>query len=304
MDRWQAMRIFVKVAEMGGFSKAAYEMNTSAPVVTRAIAGLEQAIGARLLTRTTRAMKLTESGLRYVEDCRRILSDLEKAEAAAAGCYTKPAGTLTVTALPLFGQTYVLPILAEYLDKHSDMRANALFVERPVNLVEEGVDVAFCVGQLPDSRLCTLKVGSVRRVICGSPSYLSKYGVPSDPSDLKDHRVVISTAGRESAEWRFAGEKRVAVQPNLLCSTNEAALAAAKMGWGLTRVYQYKISDALLDGRLRIVLSEHEEPPLPIHVLYCDGRRAPAKVKTFLKLAVARLRANHFSDPVPALNRG
>lgn len=292
MDRWQAMRVFVKVAETASFAETARHLHMSPPAVTRAVAGLEEAIGARLFVRTTRSVKLTEAGRRYVEDCRRILADIVEAEAAAAGSYATPSGTLAITASVLFGHMHVLPIITDYLDAYPTMAARTLFVDRPVNIVEEGIDVAIRIGHLPDSGFTAARVGAVRRVICGSPGYFDRHGVPTAPADLKDHRIAISTGAFASPEWRFARDQRVTIHPTLQSNTNEAGITAALAGWGLTRVLHYQIGPALLDGRLQIVLADHEEPPLPIHVLYPEGRHAPAKVRTFVDMAVARLRAN------------
>lgn len=292
MDRWQSMRIFVKVAETASFAEAARHLHMSAPAVTRAVAALEEMIGARLFVRTTRSVKLTEAGNRYVQDCRRILSDLVEADAAAAGSYATPSGTLAITASALFGQMYVLPVVTEFLDIYPSMAARTFFVDRPVNIVEEGVDVAVRIGHLPDSGFAAVKVGTVRRVVCGSPAYFEKYGIPEVPLDLKDHRIAASTSAWASPEWRFAGDHRVTIHPTLSCNTGEAAISTAVAGWGLTRVLHYQIGPALLQGSLQIVLSEYEEPPLPIHVLHPEGRYAPAKVRSFVDLAVSRLRAN------------
>lgn len=292
MDRWQVMRIFVKVAETASFAEAARHLQMSAPAVTRAVASLEEIIGARLFIRTTRSVKLTDAGSGYFEDCRRILADIAEAEAAAAGSYATPTGTLTVTAAAMFGNMYVLPILTEYLDTYPAMLGRTLFVDRLVNIVEEGADVAVRIGHLPDSGFTAIRVGSVRRVICGSPAYFEKHGVPRTPADLKDHRIAASTGAWSSPEWRFANDQRVTVQSSLQCNTNDAVISAAVSGWGLTRVVHYQIGPALLKGRLQIVLADCEEPPLPIHVLYPEGRHSPAKVRAFVDLAVARLRGN------------
>ncbi|RVT93050.1 LysR family transcriptional regulator [Sphingomonas crocodyli] len=290
MDRWQAMRIFVKVAETESFVAAARDMHVSAPVVTRAIASLEALIGTRLLVRTTRSVKMTEAGVRYFDDCRRILSDIAEAEAAAAGSYATPAGTLAVTASAMFGQIYVLPIVTKYLDAHPTMSARTFFVDRPVNIVEEGIDVAIRIGHLPDSGFSAIKVGTVRRVIVGSPAYFDRHGIPETSADLKHHRIAAATSAWGSPEWRFANDQRVTVNAVLQCNTNDAAIAAAKAGWGLTRVLHYQVGPALQAGELQIVLADNEEPPLPIHVMHPEGRHAPAKVRAFVDLAVSRLR--------------
>ena len=292
MDRWQAMRIFVKVAETESFADTARQMFMSAPAVTRAVASLEDLIGARLFVRTTRSVKMTEAGARYFDDCRRILADIAEAEAAAGGSYATPTGTLYITASVLFGQMYVLPIVTRYLDTYSTVKAKTLFVDRPVNIVDEGIDVAIRIGHLPDSGLTAIKVGTVRRVMCGSPKYFERYGVPKSPADLKDHRIAASTAAWASPEWRFADDQRVMVEPVLQCNTNEAVIHSAREGWGLTRVLHYQIGPALMAGELQIVLGEYEEPPMPIHILHPEGRHAPAKVRTFVDMASASLREN------------
>lgn len=292
MDRWQAMRIFVKVAETESFAATARQLHMSAPAVTRAVAALEDLIGGRLFVRTTRSVKLTEPGRRYLEDCRRILSDIVEAEAAAAGSYAAPSGTLYVTASALFGQMYVLPIIHEYLATYPAMSGRLLFVDRPVNIVEEGIDVAIRIGHLPNSGFSAIKVGTVRRVVCGAPAYFDAHGIPLVPADLRDHRIAASTSAWASPEWRFAGDQRVTVNSWLQCNTNDAAITTALAGSALTRVLHYQIGPALLEGRLQIVLADYEEPPLPIHVLHPEGRHAPAKVKAFVDLAVSRLREN------------
>lgn len=292
MDRWQAMRIFVKVAETESFADAARQMHMSPPAVTRAVAALEDVVGARLFVRTTRSVKMTEAGTRYFEDCRRILADIAEAEAAAGGSYAIPTGILSVTASVMFGQMYVLPIVTEFLNAYQGMRAQTLFIDRPVNIVDEGIDVAIRIGHLADSSFTAIKVGTVRRVVCGSPAYFERHGIPNTPTDLRHHRIVVPTSAWASPEWRFANEHRVTIDPVLQCNTNEAAITSAREGWGLTRVLHYQIGPALVAGDLQIVLSEYEEAPLPIHVLHPEGRHAPAKVRAFVDMAVSRLRSN------------
>jgi DNA-binding transcriptional LysR family regulator len=294
MDRWQAMRVFVKVAETGGFAEAARRLYMSAPAVTRAIASLEDAIGARLLIRTTRSVKLTEAGQRYLIDCQRILADLADAEAAAAGSYTTPSGTLVVTAPVLFGQMHVLPIVMDYLSQHPAVMAQTLFLDRVTNLVEEGIDVAIRIGRLPDSELNAIRVGTVRRVVCASPSYLAEHGEPLTPAGLADHRVIANLSAWPSLEWRFGGEHKTSIniQPRLVSNLNEATIAAAMEGWGLTRVLSYQVEAAVRDGRLRIVLADFEEGPLPVHVVHAGGRAPSAKIRSFVDFTVERLRAD------------
>ena len=293
MDRWQAMRVFVKVAETGSFSEAARRLFMSPPAVTRSIASLEDMIGARLLTRTTRSVKLTEAGQRYFADCQRILAELADAEAAAAGSYATPSGTLVVTAPVLFGQMHVLPIVMDYLARFPAVTAQTLFLDRVTNLIEEGMDVAIRIGQLPDSELNAVRVGTVRRVVCASPAYLATHGEPLTPADIGDHRIIANVSAWPSLEWRFGRERKtsVSVHPRLICNLNEATIAAAVEGWGLTRVLSYQVEDAVRQGRLRIVLADFEEGPLPIHIVHAGGRAPSAKIRSFVDFAAARLRA-------------
>ena len=294
MDRLHAMKVFLKVVECRGFAGAGRQLQMSPPAVTRAVAALEEVIGARLLIRTTRTVKLTEAGTRYAEDCRRILADLAESEASAAGSHAKPSGTLVVTASVLFGQIYVLPIILDFLDQHPAVSGRALFLDRVVNLVEEGVDVAIRIAHLPDSEYHAVRVGSVRRVICAAPAYLKKHGIPATPADLAGHTIIAATATLASPEWRFGRERKtsVAVQPRLTTTTIESAIIAASGGWGLTRVLSYQVAQAVVEKKLQIVLAEFEEEPLPIHVVYPEGRKASAKVRAFVEFAAERLRAN------------
>ena len=297
MDRWHAMRVFAKVAETGGFAPAARLLDMSPPAVTRSVAALEALIGTRLLVRTTRTTKLTEAGARYYDDCRRILADIDEAEAAAAGSYATPTGTLTVTASVLFGQMYVLPVVAEFLDRHRAAAARTLFVDRVTNLVDEGIDVAIRIGPLRDSGYRAIHVGSVRRVIVASPAYLERAGVPREPVDLERHDIIASEAARATNDWAFGTSPGVvAVKPRLTCNNNATAILAAIDGRGLARVLSYQVAPALAAGQLVTVLAEHEQAPWPVHVVHAEGRRVTAKVRAFVDLAVERLRGNALLD--------
>ncbi|MCA9660645.1 MAG: LysR family transcriptional regulator [Myxococcales bacterium] len=289
------MRVFVRVAECRGFAEAARQLGISRAAVTRAVSALEERLGVRLLSRTTRSVSLTEAGASYFEDCQRILADIDDAAAAAAGSNLRPRGTLRVTSSVLFGQLHVLPIVTDYLDAFPEAQVQALFVDRVTHMIDEGIDVAVRLGRLPDSSLMATRVGSVRRVICASPGYLERRGVPEDPGALSGHQVVVGGDESERVEWRLSegGEPCVVrVRPRLACSTNHAAISAALAGWGLARVLSYQIGAALASGELVAVLEDYEPPPIPVHVVWSGGRRAPAKVRAFVDLAVERLRAN------------
>ncbi len=276
MDRWQAMRIFAKGrgdGELRG-DRAPDAHEPAGRDAGRRRAGRDH---RRPAVRAHHALGEAHRGRwPLLRGLPANPSDIVEAEAAGAGSYATPSGTLAVTASVLFGHMHVLPIVTDYLDAYSTMAARTLFVDRQVNIVEEGIDVAVRIGHLSDSGLTAARVGSVRRVVCGSPAYFERHGVPQSPQDLRDHRVAMSTGAWASTEWRFAQDQRVTVHPALMSNTNEAGIAAALAGWGLTLVLHYQIGSALLGGRLQVVLADYEEEPLPIHVVYPrGGRRRP-----------------------------
>jgi DNA-binding transcriptional LysR family regulator len=293
VDRFSAMKIFVRVAETRSFSEAARLLYMSAPAATRAVAALEDAIGTRLFVRTTREVKLTEAGRVYLEDCRRILAAVEASDSAAQHAHVAPSGVLTVTAPAMFGQIVVLPILLEYLDDQPNIIGRTVFINRVTNLVHEDIDVAVRIGHLPDSNYHAIPVGFVRNVICGTPAYFEAHGVPHKPADLSKHLVVAATSTLVAQEWRFGDPTYgMVVHPRLLCDTDHAAVAAVLAGWGITRMLAYKVASSLQSGALQTVLTDYEEPPVPVHVVHTEGQHAPAKARLFIDKLVSRLREN------------
>ncbi|MGI9407321.1 MAG: LysR family transcriptional regulator, partial [Hyphomicrobiaceae bacterium] len=208
MDRFRELETFVAVADSGGFNAASRQLKMSPPSVTRLIASLEERIGTRLFIRTTRQVALTEAGRRLHRDAARILMDLEAVEASAAGAHIIPQGVLTVTAPVSFGHQFIAPVLRDYLDRYPTVSARTLFVNRVVNLIEEGLDVAVRIGDLPDSSLTALRVGSVRRVTVAAPSYLKRAGRPKRPEDLAKHRTICPTGLSPTPDWEFISEKK------------------------------------------------------------------------------------------------
>ncbi len=293
MDRFQEMQVFIAVAQESGFSAASRRLGLSAASVTRAVAALEQRIGTPLLVRTTRNVYLSEAGQRFLEDSRRILGDLQEAEDSAAGSHAQPRGQLTITAPVLFGQLFVTPILVEYLQQYPEVVINALLLDRNVSMVEEGMDVAVRIGELPDSNQHAVRVGEVRLVVCGSPEFFARHGRPRHPQDLERLPVVASSAIGQVRSWTFvdAGQTlAVRPVPRLMVTANQAAITAASQGLGMTRVLSYQVAGEIASGGLEIVLADFELPPLPIHVLYQGGRNAPARVRSFVDFTVSALR--------------
>lgn len=295
MDRFHLMTVFVAVAELESFAAAARRLRMSPPAVTRAIAFLEEHLGVRLLIRTTRLVRTTDAGARYLEDARRIVLEADEADEAAAGINATPRGYLAVTAPVLFGKLYVMPIITAYQRAFKETTVSALFVDRVVNLMEEGLDVGIRIGPLPDSSLRAIRVGEVRRVVCAAPAYLKKHGIPKTPADLAAHEIIAATAVSAGSEWTFTRGKEktgIKLNPRILVNTNDGALVAAMGGFGLTRLISYQVANELATGKLKTVLSDYEEAALPIHVIHREGRHGSAKVRSFVDLAVEKLRAD------------
>jgi len=292
MDRFETMRVFVAVADEQGFAPAARRLAMSPPAVTRAVSALEERIGTRLLHRTTRIVRLTEAGTRFLADCKRILGEIEEAEASAAGTHAEPRGQLGITAPLLFGRMHVAPIVLDFLTTYPNVSARLLFRDRLVDLIDEGLDVAVRIAHLPDSSLRAVQVGSVRRVICASPDYLDARGVPQTPAELALHDTIVFSQSGALDEWDFGSGQTVRPTPRLIVSGSDLAIDAAVANRGLTRVLSYQVTQEILAGNLKIVLAEFEPPPLPISVVHAEARRAAAKVRAFVDFAVERLRAD------------
>jgi DNA-binding transcriptional LysR family regulator len=297
------LRVFIAVADARGFAPAARQLRLSAPAVTRAVAALERHLGARLLHRTTRLVRLTEVGERFLLDARRILAELEEAEASARGAHSEPQGELAVTAPVMFGRMHVTPVLLQFLAQHPKVRARVLFVDRVVHLMDEGFDVALRIATLPDSSFTAVRVGAVRRIVVASPQYLEQHGEPQTPDDLPAHRAVgFAQTGGGPARWLLGAPGDAVLhetaQPQISFMVNsvEVAIEAALAHHGLARVLSYQVRDHLAAGRLKRVLQAYEPGPIPVQLVYPEGRKAAAKVRAFVDFAAQRLRLH------PALN--
>lgn len=289
------MQVFVTVGEEGGFASAARRLDISPAAVTRAIVALEDQLGARLLLRTTRNVRLTDAGRQYFDDSRAILASIAEANDAVGGINAEPRGQLSLTAPVLFGRAFIMPCITEYMRRYPQVEVSAQFVDRVVNVVEEGLDVAVRIGHLPDSSLRALRVGQIRRVLCAAPAYLETYGIPRHPSDLLQHTVLSSSAVSPRVEWHFGhgGEAlSVRMRPRLVVTSNDAALDAAVSGLGVTRLLSYQVADAVERGTLCLLLQEFEEEPWPVHLVHREGRHGSAKVRAFIDIAAERLRAH------------
>ena len=295
------MATFVAVAELGSCTAAARQTRQSAPATSRAVALLEVRLGTSLLARTTRSVRLTEAGTAYLETCRHVLGTLEAAERVASRERAVPRGILTVTAPLAFGRLHVRPVVDAFLDRHPAMRARLWLVDRVVNLVDEGVDVAVRIGHLPDSSLVATRVGAIRRVVCASPRYLAAAKKIKKPADLAHHTVVAFSGLTAETSWSFAG-RRVKVTPRLVVNGAEAAVASACEGHGVTCVLAYQAEAELRDGTLVPLLEAHEPPPVPVFVVtHASG--ASAKTRAFVDAAVPALKDALARSPTPIRGR-
>lgn len=291
------MRVFTEVAQCQSFVAASRKLGLSAPAVTRSVAQLEQALAVRLLNRTTRHVRLTDAGASFFEDAKRILEDVEQAEAMASGSYVEPKGVLSVTAPVLFGQLHIAPILTQYLEQNPAVTVRAMFSDRISNILDEGMDVAVRIGHLKDSSVYAVPVGSVQRVVCASPQYLEQHGTPDHPAELAAHEIIQASSVEPLSTWHFdapSHKHSVKLSPRLFCSHNGAAITAAKQGFGITRLMSYQVGEELKSGALVRLLCDYESHPLPVSVVHLEGRHANAKIRSFIDLAVERLRANPY----------
>jgi DNA-binding transcriptional LysR family regulator len=295
MDRFDAYHVFAAVADHGSFAEAARRLGRSPPAVTRTVAALEERLATRLFNRTTRSVALTDEGVRYLDLCRRVLSEVAEIEASAGGERQEPRGTLAVTAPVIFGRLHVLPIVQTFLEEHSALDARLLLVDRPVSLIDEGLDVGVRLGRLPDSSLRAIHVGDVRRSVYASPDYLKKHGTPQVPDDLKARTCIAFTGVTPTPErWSFRQDGAsitVSVKPRLVVNTGEAAIDAAVGGLGLICALSYQVTHHLEAGRLKTVLAVFEPPAVPIHILHPAGRHLPPKVRLFIDRAASALRS-------------
>lgn len=300
MDRFHQLQVYVAVAEEEGFAAAARRLQLSPPAVTRAVASLEDTLGVKLLDRTTRYVRATEAGRRYLEDARQILAGLEAADETAAGINAEPRGHLAVTAPVMFGRLFVMPGIVDYLERYPAMEVEAVFLDRSVNLLEEGLDVGVRIGELPDSSMRALRVGTVRHVLVATPAYLQRHESPQVPQDLRQHTLIASTAGGFGSSWRFAdaaGEHPLKIDARLTVASNDAVISAVLAGFGIARLLSYQVAAEVEAGRLQVLIPQYEPPEHPVHILHREGRHASAKVRAFIDLLAQRLRGDSTLNP-------
>lgn len=292
MDKLRAMANFVRIVEAGSLTGAADQLDTSLTSVVRGLAALERALGVRLLNRTTRRIALTDEGREYYERCRRLLAEVEEAEAALSARQIKPAGRLAVTAPVMFGRRHVGPVVTDFLAAHPQVRIELLLLDRIVDLLDEGIDVAVRIGRLPESSLVAIPVGMTRRIVCASPDYLARHGTPARPADLAGHRCIRFTGLGQGTGWEFGGEESARIPIVDILATNQvdAAIDACLAGLGCGRFLAYQVDDLLAAGRLTRILAEFEPEAVPVSLAYPHSRLLSSRVRAFVDWTVPRLR--------------
>lgn len=293
MDRLEAMSTLLDVVDAGSLSAAARKLRTPLATISRRLSDLEKHLGARLLLRSNRRLELTDAGRSYIAACREILSSVDQAERAASGEYLAPRGEIAISAPIVFGRKHLLPALVEFLAAFPEINARLTLNDRFAHFIDDQIDVALRIGDLPDSTLKITRLGSVRRVVCASPTYLENKGEPRTPRDLQAHACITFEGVSGATEWSFRSGKQtiaVPVRSRLVVNTAEAAIDAALAGLGVTRVLSYQVEDALRRGGLRTILTAFEPAPLPVSLIYPAQGAMPQKLRAFLDFAADRLR--------------
>jgi DNA-binding transcriptional LysR family regulator len=298
-DRFTSMQLFRRVARGGSFSVAAREMGMTQPTASRIVATLEKQVGVALLTRSTRAVTLTEAGADYLARCEMILAALDEADHAARGT-GELRGTLRVATSPTFASRTVMPRLIHFSDKHPKLRIEFSLDDARHDLIGESVDVAVRIGTLGDSTAVARKIGTVHRVLVAAPSYLSRAGTPLVPSDLAEHTLIIGPAGRSSDGWSFRkGGRRtsVRIQGRFVIDSTEAAASAAIAGLGVFSTGQRSVQAELEAGSLVRLLPDWEIGSSDINVILPAGRAAKASARAFADFIAAQVREIETTSP-------
>ena len=289
-------KVFVVAVDEGSLAAAGRRLGRSPAAVSRAIALLENRAGIKLLYRTTRSIKLSEQGERYVASCRRVLAELDEADIGVSGERSLPRGTLSLTAAAFSGEMLLLPIVEAFLDAYPTVSVRLMFLDRAVNLIDEGIDLALRMGELADSSMVAIRIGEMRRVVVAAPSYLKSRPPIEEPSDLAKHQMIAMA--HIPSSWTFSpasgstAPRTVQFAPRLVCNSARAVVASALAGRGVTRVLAFHVAEHVRRGELEILLADHEPPPWPVHLVAPHGRFSVPKVRAFVDFATPRLKSH------------
>ncbi|MGY8872617.1 MAG: LysR family transcriptional regulator [Pseudomonadales bacterium] len=291
MDKLKAMATFVEIVDRGSLSAAAEAINRSPASVVRALADLENHLSVRLLNRSTRRISLTDEGRDYLLRCRRILADINDAEFLLDARRGAPEGKLSITAPMMFGRLHIVPLLNRYLIEHPGLRVELTLIDRIVDIIDEGFDLAIRIGHLADSSLISMPLGLNRHIICASPSLVKTMGKPSTPEELRRWPLVVFNP--QSSQWTFNNNQTLnTYDMNTVMSSNQvdSTLASAISGLGATRLLHYQVDEALSKGQLVRLLPEYEKTSIPIQFVYPHNRLLSIRVRAFLDWAAPQLR--------------
>lgn len=287
MDRLDELQVFLAILETGSMAAAAHKLRRSASSVTRVLATLEERVGTRLFERSTRRLTATNEGVSLAEQARRLLADYDAAIQEHGS--TTPRGLLRVTAPMVFGRRHVAPVVTRFLMRYPEIQVDLVLADRNVDLIDNGIDVALRIGALDSSGLVARQLGMVRRLTLASPAYLERRGEPRTPEELAGHELILGTAVRGLAEWRFRGagrEQVVRFTPRLQMNDVEGVLHAAREGFGIARALSYQAAPDLEAGSLRRLLSDYEPEPVPVQLVFPSARHMAPRVRAFVDFAV------------------
>lgn len=286
------MEVFATVVERGSFSAAARVLGLSPSAVSRIIASMEERLGVRLVMRTTRALAITPEGEAYHHAARRILEDLSETEKAITN-QAAPSGRLRISVTLSYGRRFIVPLLAEFMDRYPRIMVDISLTDTVIDLVEERADVAIRIGPLSDSPLIARRLGESRRALVASPDYLARFGTPETPADLSHHRCIGFNFRRIDPSWPFRVDGEMIdlrIRPAIETNNGDTATQLAIMGAGIARVGRFNVEDAIAEGRL-VELLEAFNPgeTEPFHALYLGGAVLPARVRVFIDYLVEKL---------------
>jgi DNA-binding transcriptional LysR family regulator len=300
MDRTDALALFVKAADLGSLSGAARSLGLSLPSVSRHLTALEERLGTRLLIRTTRKLALTDAGRTFYARAKQILADLDEVESSLLADASVPAGKISVCGPTLFGRAFMLPLLARFLVDHPRITLDVKLLDRRVNIVDEGIDLAIRIGALEDSSLIVRRLGALLWVVSGAPAYFDLRGVPRTLADLSKHDCLVFSQQSAGSEWRLQKDGKpidVRVPVRMRSNTLDAVVTAAVEGVGLVYAPAWQVFEHITAGRLRVVLREHELPPIPINAIVSHTKLLSAKVRLLLDFFVKELARNDLLEP-------
>lgn len=292
MDKLTSMNVFVRVAKAGSFAGGARDLDISRAMATKHIIHLEGMLGTRLFNRTTRSLSLTEVGASYLERCQQVLQDVEEMEAEVTHLQTEPRGGLKISAPPVIGATHISQAVSEFLKLHPDLTVEMILQSSPGDLIDDGIDLAIYLGALDDTSMFARKLGSSPLMVCGSPAYFAKNGIPEVPEDLTRHSCLVNWAIPPKNKWPFKGESAyqiINVSGRMQANVADAIRIAAINGLGLVMLPIYIVGRDIQKGRLIPVLENYHSPPLDVHAVYPHRKYLSAKVRMFMDFLQAWL---------------